>query len=435
MKTNIRSPDKCEIPLEFLFRIKHIIFIDVVAANLKVFVFRKNRIWKKKEYYWFAFRVIGNATVKLFFKPDDYNSKEEMLAGWLTVEVSFPKILCTNNIGGFPVSDIETVCFLVDNLLLECKVETGGIGFECFSLKKIEFSMSSCFNSAKELNEADRLFRMHHFSRHRVGECCRLKNHKAEFHDGDYETSFYFGSASSNILMYNKPSEIKDKEPQADDEDEKDDENQLIYPYILRFEIKQVKSSESKKLSYKDFKVFDLVEAGNILVANHFNHYNLSCDFVPKEEFFEIIESFLNDLRKSRVNRKKHPFLDYSNTKLIDFFERINDIGAEAAYKENKPIYRACEKLASKLNMSVLFTKLKRRFNLFENVIALFDDNIYFCLKRNSKGGYVFIEFVYRHGRLYNKPFTFNHGFYSVYTSVKSNTSKVKTKPCFHQLE
>lgn len=362
----------------FIYELENIydfIFIDKIVASHEADITVEN-CWQYKDFYMRCSKTINGNPVELRFSNVKNTDKTHLTSGNMTVEVSLPKVVGNSNVGAVNAKDQKIICESINKILSE--VGFNKVSFKNFKIKKIEFSISSFFKESDVAEECYRLFRNSYRPKHKPGKRYIISKNKAIELDGDFETSFYHGSASDNILLYNKSRK------------ETLQKNKCIQPVIdslpdvLRFEIKCNKNA--KDTNFKEWTVKDLFQSGNLLVSNAFRNHFIGYDFVPKDEYIRLVEVHLKKLRQEKHLHRDCKYLKHSDKTLINFLMQVNETGAEAAYREDGALYCRCLELTRDVGIDILYTNLDRRFNYFENVIAAFDYGTYSVIKVSEYG-------------------------------------------------
>lgn len=361
--------------IDELKNIDDFIFVDRIVASHETDIMVEN-CWEYKDFYMRCAKTINGNHVELRFSNVKNTDKTHLTSGNIIVEVSLPKVVCASNVGAVNAKDQKIICKSINRILRE--VGSKNVSFENFKIKKIEFSISSFLKESDVVEECDRLFRKSYRPKHKPGKRYIISRNKAIERDGDFETSFYHGSASDNILLYNKSRKETLRK------------NQYIQPVldslpdVLRFEIKCNKNA--KDTNFKEWTVKDLFQSGNLLVSNAFRNHFIGYDFVPKDEYIRLVEAHLKKLRQEKHLHRDCKYLKHSDKTLINFLMQVNENGAEAAYRENGALYCRCLEPTRDVGIDILYTKLDKCFNYFENVIAAFDCGTYSVIKVSEYG-------------------------------------------------
>lgn len=350
--------------LKYLENSNEEIFIDTVGANHDASVKYLYEYWTKKgnAYYWFNQNYINDASVVSYFIVNSKQPRPYIgsVVGSGKIVTSYPVLLYGDNLAGVCSTDKDNLFGLIkksfdkNSMLIPASCRN----FGDFKLQEIDFSVSFELNSEEECDEAFRLFESKRFPNHHVNIEGGTQGTYAKY---DYDDGVCFGSYSDNIKMYDKTAEMLD------------DHDEDIQPYIMRIEINCFR--DVKGVEFKGKSVNELFENANQWFLALLKKYNLIYDYLPEKDFFETIKSYLIPVKmeyfadKNKKEKNYPSYLKNDVEKTLSFLKTINEIGAEAAYREDHKLYNSCLNLTNELGIDILYTKLDRRFNFFENVI------------------------------------------------------------------
>lgn len=341
------------------------IFVDTIGASNFVFINHLFKCWIREtdKFYWFNENKIYGTSVAAYFIPDP---ESDYKFGTGKIKTSFPNLIYGDNVSGICKYDNEILFKLIEEAF-----EKNGIicesDFGDFKLREIDFSVSFQLNSEEECDEAFRLFKSKRFPNHYINLEYGTQGTCAGY---DYKGGDCFGSNSNNIKLYDKTQEMLDNHEAE------------IEPYILRLEINCFR--DVKDLEFRDKSVNELFENANQWFLALLKKYNLIYDFLPKEEYFQTTETYFKAkkdeyLKDKNKKDKKYPAYIKSTWETIsDFLRKINDIGAEGAYREDHKLYNACLSLTNDIGIDILYTCLDKRFNFFDDVVYRGNPEDYF---------------------------------------------------------
>ena len=360
--------------LKYLEISKGEVFVDTVGANHKVSVKHLYKTWVKRDgdFFWFKENRINEASVAAYFIPDpkERYSRFRGFVGSGKITVSYPNLLYGDNVSGIFYTDKEKLFELAKEAIEKNNMYLPAehYNFGDFKLREIDFSVSFEMSSEEECNEIFRLFYFKRFPNHHVHiEYGPQGTYNEDYDEEDGEC---FGSFSNNIKIYNKTKEM------LEDHDEE------ITPLTLRLEINCFEDVTG--LEFKNKTVNEMFENANLWFLALLKKYNLVYVFLPEEEYFQTIETYFKAkkdeyLKDKNKKEKKYPaYIKNSWNQTFTCLRKINDLGAEDAYRDNPKLYNQCLALTNEIGIDIIYTCLEHRLNIFEHVVYRGNPKDYF---------------------------------------------------------
>ncbi|MBQ2964992.1 MAG: hypothetical protein IJE14_10070 [Clostridia bacterium] len=281
------------------------------------------------------------------FKPIQHIRGSSYCFGRLFIEFSAPKLLYDYNITGISKEDKYILFCKIINHFADVDINlcepVENIDLSIFSITKIERSVSFEVQDKEVGKELFNLFTRMYFSNHEPG-----KMRKTPY---KYETSFCHYSASEDIVLYDKTAEMLEKS------------KILIKPNIWRLELRWKDMSKSLEEDIGRDNFGTLEDLTNNPFVKRLKRHNLHLSFMPKDQYYKLIKSYLN--------KKEYSDTVYKN--IMNFFAYINEVGAFEAKKTSSKNYNRCLEITNNIGISILYTKLNRPVSFFENICFLKD--------------------------------------------------------------
>lgn len=323
------------------------IFCDVIKCCCLCEVNTKKGWDKTNRYMYFKKDTIGACSFKMNFKPIQHIRGSSYCFGRLFIEFSAPKLLFDYNITGISKEDKYILFCKIINHFADVDINlcepVENIDLSIFSITKIERSVSFEVQDKEVGKELFNLFTRMYFSNHEPG-----KMRKTPY---KYETSFCHYSASEDIVLYDKTAEMLEKS------------KILIKPNIWRLELRWKDMSKSLEEDIGRDNFGTLEDLTNNPLVKRLKRHNLHLSFMPKDQYYKLIKSYLN--------KKEYSDTVYKN--IMNFFAYINEVGAFEAKKTSSKNYNRCLEITNNIGISILYTKLNRPISFFENICFLKD--------------------------------------------------------------
>ena len=338
------------------------IFIDVIKCRCLCDVNTKKGWDKRNAYMYFKEDTVGACSFKMNFKPIKHMRDSGYCLGLLYIEFSAPKLLYDYNITGISKEDkyllFSKIINHFDNVditLYEPFADKDRypfltpeeeINLNAFSITKIERSVSFEVQNEVVGKELLSLFSRMYFPDHTPG---KIKKRSYR-----YETSFCHYSGSEDIVLYDKTAEMLEKS------------KIIIKPNIWRLELRWKDTTKSIKedIGRAHFGTLEkLYTDTNEPFVKRLKRHNLHLSFMPKDQYYKLIKSYLN--------KKEYSDTVYKN--IMNFFAYINEVGAFEAKKTSSKNYNRCLEITNNIGIQILYTKLNRPVSFFENICLLKD--------------------------------------------------------------